>query len=172
MALQESRFQKKKGWKQLSFFFQKSTGLALEKHYYSSPGEPFHLIKMQLDVEVSLPALLKEFLKNIDCLLMEFNSIQIKRISPTWYLPISVTFGPVWLLVQSHPDIHNRGQCIRAHRAYAQVGSKKVENGADFEKIAIFKTTPFSSKEDYFDSLGELDWNLVLFLRGEPFFLF
>ena len=45
-----------------------------------------------------------------------------------------------------------------------------VENGADLEKGAIWKRAPFSSKENYFGSLGEPDWNLVLFLRGEPFF--
>ena len=90
---------------------------------------------MQLDVEVSPPAFVREILNDFEHLLMEFHSIQIKefislslqleQLSSTWHLPISVTFGPVWLLVQSHPDIHTyRKQCIRAHRAYTQVGSK------------------------------------------------
>ena len=36
-----------------------------------------------------------------------------------------VNFGPVWILVQSQTTRQtDRKQCIRAHRAYAQVGSK------------------------------------------------
>ncbi len=33
------------------------------------------------------------------------------------------------------------------------------KNAADLEKIAIFNVTAFSSKEHYFDSLGEPVWN-------------
>ncbi len=46
---------------------------------------------------------------------------------------------------------------------------KKVENGADLEKRAIFKITPLSSKEDYFGSLGEPDWKSSFFPQSIVF---
>ncbi len=54
--------------------------------------------------------------------------LHVMAVSDTWVLSTcskaatsDFYFGPVWILFQSHPY---RKRCIRAHHAYAQVGSK------------------------------------------------
>ncbi len=69
---------------------------------------------MQLDVERSPPARVS----NPDYILCFMEMTQLKHYA---YKFLQVTFGPILILVKSHTD---RKWSIRAHHAYAQVGSK------------------------------------------------